>query len=229
MYLLKRYDVWLFIGCVAFFLLWADIDLHVSHFFYDGKQGFILKEHAVIVWVYNAINYIGRTIIVLLSIATGLAFLSKSNRIQPHKKTLLYLLLCAVIGPVVIVDGVLKKNLDRPRPHQVIAFGGPYPFEPPFSPRFVCNGCESFVSGHAAVGFYFLSIALWWRCKRWIIYAIVLGSLAGAIRIVQGGHFLSDVVFSGWVVWFSSLLIYYFFKRATDDPDTVLPNSDKAT
>jgi len=36
---------------------------------------------------------------------------------------------------------------------------------------------------------------------------MVAGAAIGAVRVVQGGHFFSDVVFSGWAVWLTYLLI----------------------
>jgi hypothetical protein len=37
--------------------------------------------------------------------------------------------------------------------------------------------------------------------------------LIGAVRIAQGGHFLSDVVFSFLAIWFVHLLIRSFWLR----------------
>ena len=36
---------------------------------------------------------------------------------------------------------------------------------------------------------------------------MLLGAGIGWVRIAQGGHFLSDIVFSGLVVWGSAILI----------------------
>jgi len=41
----------------------------------------------------------------------------------------------------------------------------------------------------------------------------VVGLLIGAVRIAQGGHFLSDVVFAGWAVWLTYVLIRQIWLR----------------
>jgi lipid A 4'-phosphatase len=209
MRLLKRFDIWIFIFCIFFFSLLPDFDLIITNLFYN-EFDFYLKDNYLVRFLYDATNYIGRSIIILLVIVYILSFI-KPKIIK--RNTILFLLLCAILGPIVVVDAVLKKNWDRPRPYQVIDFGGKYEFEPVFSPTFNCDNCQSFVSGHAAVGFYFLSLALLFRKRRWVFYAVFIGGVIGLGRIVQGGHFLSDVIFSGWVVWFCCLLIYSVFKK----------------
>jgi lipid A 4'-phosphatase len=34
-----------------------------------------------------------------------------------------------------------------------------------------------------------------------MLLGVLAGSAIGWMRIAQGGHFLSDVVFAGWVIW----------------------------
>lgn len=207
----KRYDVLAFLCCVGFFSLWPNFDLSISQIFYDEQLGFYLQDHPLAIFIYQATNYIAKAILISLITASIIIWLSKKNaRLQLYKKTVLYLLVCVLLGPILMVDIVLKKNLDRPRPSQTLEFGGSYAFNPPFSPTFICQECESFVSGHAAVGFYFLCFALLRRNKKWQLYslAIALGTVIGMARIIQGGHFLSDIIFSGWAIWFCTLLAY---------------------
>ena len=62
----------------------------------------------------------------------------------------------------------------------------------------------------AAVGFALMSLGMFGiRRKRqfWLFTGLVLGGLIGLARISQGGHFLSDIVFSLIAVWSSHLLI----------------------
>ena len=43
--------------------------------------------------------------------------------------------------------------------------------------------------------------------RRWLKVGLLAGLAAGLIRIAQGGHFLSDVLFSGWVMWLCAALL----------------------
>jgi len=47
------------------------------------------------------------------------------------------------------------------------------------------------------------------RRKRqfWLLTGLAVGGLIGLARIAQGGHFLSDIVFSLIAIWSSHLLI----------------------
>ena len=43
--------------------------------------------------------------------------------------------------------------------------------------------------------------------------ALILGSLLGIIRMAEGGHFLSDVIFSNLVIIFLTGAVYYFYQK----------------
>jgi lipid A 4'-phosphatase len=62
--------------------------------------------------------------------------------------------------------------------------------------------CASFVSGHAAMGFWLMALAWVFRRRSWLWAGIVVGCVVSAGRIVQGGHFLSDTVMAGFVCYF---------------------------
>jgi hypothetical protein len=122
----------------------------------------------------------------------------------------------AVIGLGVVVDWGLKDQVGRPRPEQLDIFGRNKPFVPAFQLSTHCDVNCGFVSGHAAAGFSIMAWGMWaaWsRRKRWLLAGAVVGLLIGAVRIAQGGHFLSDVVFAGWAVWLTYVLIRQIWLR----------------
>jgi lipid A 4'-phosphatase len=90
-------------------------------------------------------------------------------------------------------------------------FGGDRAFLSPFAPEAGQVDGHSFVSGHASVGFYFFGFALLSRRRRWLLLPVIAGSVIGATRIAQGGHFASDVLFSGWVEWYFTIFLYALF------------------
>jgi lipid A 4'-phosphatase len=51
----------------------------------------------------------------------------------------------------------------------------------------------------------------WRRRQKFLLMGMAAGAAIGAVRVIQGGHFFSDVVFSGWAVWLTYLLIRYIW------------------
>jgi lipid A 4'-phosphatase len=209
---LFRYDTIGFLICIAFFLYWPQFDLYFSQNFYDsGNNGFFLSDNILVKSIHSLTNIVGATVILTLIIMITGSWLIKNDFLGKYRKTMIYLLCACILGPGLMVNLVLKDNWGRPRPRQTIEFGAHRNYEPPFSPSFKCRKCYSFVSGHASVGFYFFSFALLSRKRRWLLLPAIAGITIGITRIAQGAHFFSDVLFSGWVVWFCSLLLYHLF------------------
>lgn len=127
---------------------------------------------------------------------------------------LLYLLLALILAPGFVVHSVFKDEWGRARPHQTEVFGGTKAFTPAWVMVQQCDKNCSFVSGHAAMGFYvfafgFLAQGIWRR--RLFVLGCVTGGLVGLGRVIQGDHFLSDVIFSGFIVYFVCWLLYRGF------------------
>jgi lipid A 4'-phosphatase len=99
----------------------------------------------------------------------------------------------------------------RARPARIEECGG----ERQFTPALVIAGeCErncAFTSGRAAIAFYLMVLAFLlkgtWR-RVAFSGAVLYGVAVGLVRIVQGGHFLSDVVFSFIIVYLVSAALY---------------------
>ena len=70
----------------------------------------------------------------------------------------LFFALLLVIGPGILVNVVVKPCWNRPRPCNVVEFGGPRPFLPVWQWGDNKNDA-SFPSGHAAMGFYLMAPA----------------------------------------------------------------------
>jgi len=121
-----------------------------------------------------------------------------------------------VLGVGLVVHEALKNRVGRPRPVQVEQMGGTAPFVPVFTLSTHCERNCSFVSGHAAIGFSLMAWGMWapWsRRKQWLSASIGLGAAIGLMRIAQGGHFLSDVLFAGWTIWLIEQSIRAFWLR----------------
>ena len=120
------------------------------------------------------------------------------------RKKAIYLLIAMLLGPGLAVNSGFKEHWGRARPHQIQEFGGTQAYSPPLTPSNQCEGNCSFVSGHAAMGFFAVSIFFITGRRRWILMGLATGAAVGLARMVQGDHFLSDVVFAFWTVWFVS-------------------------
>jgi lipid A 4'-phosphatase len=112
----------------------------------------------------------------------------------------LFLVICMGVGPGLVANTILKDHWGRARPNQLAAFGGGKRFTPPLVLSDQCERNCSFVSGEAAAIFMpFYAAALVIPQSSVVLLAIgTLGGVAvGLIRIAQGGHFPSDIVFAG--------------------------------
>jgi len=197
------------------------IDLWVSGLFYEPGRGFPLGDSLAVQIVYRGVPYLA-TAIVLALLSSLVAALLRRPLLGISARAAIFLLLALAIGPGILTNVVLKDHWGRARPAQIVAFGGTRDFTPAAMPAAQCDRNCSFTSGHAAVGFYLVSFAFLARTRRgrWAgqAAAIALGSLFGLARIAQGGHFLSDVVVSGLLVYATSWLLYQAMIAAAVPP-----------
>jgi lipid A 4'-phosphatase len=120
----------------------------------------------------------------------------------------LFVVLSLVLGPGLVVNAVLKDHWSRPRPGMVTALGGDMAFKPWWDPRGACQANCSFVSGETSSAVWLAAPALLlpvpWRYAA-LGGVAVYASAVAFMRLLLGGHFLSDVIFSaiftGLVIW----------------------------
>lgn len=205
-----RLDAIFFILSVLLFFLWPQLDLLVASIFFDLESqrfsgmdmGWVKLIHAIFAKIQ---------VPMLLGLIGGIIVYTK-QKATAKKMRCVYLLCCLVVGPGLIVNVWLKDNsIGRARPKQVQEFAGEHQFTPPFVYSGACEKNCSFTSGHASIGFVF--IALFWATRRreYFYFGLALGALLSWVRIAMGGHFLSDVLFSFWFVYFSSLWLNKYF------------------
>lgn len=209
--MLRHTDWILFTGCVVFFLAFPTIDLKVSGLFYDHGFGWAKNEWIrAIYWLFAKIHFL-----VLLILLILLVFYSVKSNVNARRASI-YLFLVLLLGPGLAVNALLKNNsVGRPRPVQTIDFGGEAAFAPVFHYSGACKRNCSFVSGHAAIGFYLMAFFWIRRKKAWLYAGIALGSSVGLVRIMQGGHYLSDVIFAGWTVYFVCVVLSMLLPKPT--------------
>lgn len=192
----------LWTGAVALFLFLAlpGLDTAVTHLFYIDSGQFIGNSAPLFRATRTAFNVIFYLTCAATVVGLVVAGRSAGAWLGLAFNKWLFLTLCLFIGPLVVSNIGLKDHWGRARPRDVIEFGGAKAFTPVFPPSDQCDRNCSFVSGEASsiyIIFFAAAFLLRKHARRMVLLGIILGSLAGLIRVAQGGHFLSDVVFAG--------------------------------
>jgi lipid A 4'-phosphatase len=197
----------------ALFLLLPQVDLWVSSLFYEPQRGFVLRNWAPLAFIYHAIPWLTWAIAFVLAGAGAWLFLMRRPLSRFDRKALLFIAFSIALGPGLLANTVLKDHWGRARPAQIEAFGGTRNFTAAPLPAAECRQNCSFVSGHAALGFSLVAFAFLLppgtARRRGIAATLGFGALIGLVRIAQGGHFLSDVVWAGLLVFGSTSILYW--------------------
>jgi lipid A 4'-phosphatase len=198
------------------FHLIPEFDIAVSAQFYDGT-GFdgarspLIRTVRAALLNTNFVIYVGALLGLLLALALKRPFL----RIRAARW--FFLLTSLVVGPGLVANTTFKDNWGRARPSQVVEFGGTQAHSLPLIPSDQCGRNCSFVAGEAST-FYAVLFAMAFVfpafAGRLFFAGIVAGSLAGLIRVSQGAHFLSDVVFAGILMAIVVALVQLVFQAA---------------
>jgi lipid A 4'-phosphatase len=201
-------------GALVLFLLLPQVDLLASGLFYVQGRGFVLANWPPVIFIFRAIPWVAWGIIVVVAGGVAWLFLMGRPLWRLDRKALLFVAFSTALGPGLLANTVLKDHWGRARPVQITAFGGSRHFTPAPLPAVECARNCSFVSGHAALGFSLVAFAFLLppgrRQQRGIGAALALGGLVGLVRIAQGGHFLSDVVFAGLLVFGTTALLHWW-------------------
>ncbi|AIL65481.1 PAP2 (acid phosphatase) superfamily protein [Rickettsiales bacterium Ac37b] len=195
------------------FFLFPNLDLYITKIFYKQNHQFFLGHHNIVLFFYNIVPYIVKALIVSYAIIFIIININKKKSFLLNNKIIIYLALALIIGPGLTINTIFKDQVfGRARPKHITEFGGSKSFSTPFTIAKECMKNCSFVSGHAAIGFYFTAFAFLIRKKSLatlIFYSsVIFGFIIGAARILQGGHFFSDVIFSGFIVISINYLLY---------------------
>lgn len=180
------------------------IDLATSALFYRAGDGFFLGDWAPFRLVHDHLSAVVTAYVVAVTAAllASLALRRKVLGLSPRAAS--FLLLALALGPGLTVNTIFKDHWGRARPAQIVQFGGTQKFTPAFVPSDQCRRNCSFPAGDPAMGFYLVSAALLAGSatarRNGVIAAVATGAALGVVRLAQGGHFLSDVVASGFFV-----------------------------
>ncbi|MCF7920597.1 MAG: phosphatase PAP2 family protein [Candidatus Cloacimonetes bacterium] len=195
--------------------IFSNLDNALLKYFWNAENGWFLAELPPWLQIreYSSIP--------ALFIAIGAIFLFilglNVRKFEKYRKHCLYLILLMLLAPGLIVNTILKENFGRPRPRDTIQFNGKYNYEKPLVYDTASPG-KSFPCGHASMGFYFFAFYILNRKRNKkfarAAFGITLfwGGLIGLTRMVQGAHYLSDVIWSAFICYLSALWLYHIFR-----------------
>ena len=194
--------------------LFPGIDITVSSWFFDPAiQSFPAREAAWAEWVRKQWPFYMLVPIALIPVLWLWGEAAKRPLLGLTRLTTAFLMLSLAIGPGLLINVVLKDHWGRPRPASIVEFAGPTPYHPPVLPGGPCPKNCAFPSGHASLAFWTVAPAALtparWR-RRAVAAALVYGLLIGLIRIAEGGHFLSDVLYAGFI---TSAVTHILYRR----------------
>lgn len=220
----------LLMGIVTLVFRVTEADISLQRYFYSPERGWLLQFHPFWDFIYRFGIFPGY----FLAFA-GLVMITLSywnlNYIN-YRKASLILIFTMIVGPGLIVNLILKDHTGRPRPREITEFGG--------SEKFICvcekgetNEGKSFPCGHCSMGFYLAVPYLFLRNRKKVLaYAVLAAGIAygiiiGIARMMAGGHFASDVLWAGLLVWLTALSGYYLFRADKPVELPVLSSADQ--
>jgi lipid A 4'-phosphatase len=228
----RRPAVWipaafLAVATVVFWCTDLDVSI-VRRFFTDGPPGrnvaarFPLKNAQPWRWLYDWGIYPA-----LILGAGGMLVWIVSffwTKLRSWRDAGFFFALLLIVGPGIMVNCVFKPCVSRPRPCATAPFGGQREYLPVFH---IGDGDDdrSFPSGHASTGFYLMAPAFVCYRRRpktaaaFLLFGITAGTVIGLARIVAGGHFPSDVLWAGGIVYFTALALAAPFHFGQEKPD----------
>ncbi len=195
------------------------LDLRLQALFYQHGTGWFMGEKPLWMLLYKYGN-----IPALLCLFGSIIILILGFWMIPFikfRKMALLFILVIVIGPGLFVNMIFKDHWGRPRPREIVQFDGTMQFCESYQIGVPGKG-KSFPCGHASIGFVLFVPAFFFR-KRHKIRSIILltaglayGTLMGIGRMVQGGHFASDVIWSAGLVYLTAIGIFYLLGMDKD-------------
>lgn len=187
------------------------LDLRVSSQFNIGGKwpvGELQPWWALRVYGYYPCDFLGVSALLVLIAGCFKASLAV------YRRPAAFMVLLLLLGPGLLVNTVFKDHWGRPRPREIVRFGGKQQFQQPWQPGVAGMG-RSFPSGHAGSAFYLAMPFFVWRRRnpqtalRIYLAGICYGVLMGVARISQGGHYVSDILWAWGMVHLTAVSLYY--------------------
>ncbi len=203
------------------FGFYPELDLRVTGFLFKYNS---YHMRALLNPVRDVAMWIIAALVAPAAIALLLKLILPRRKLLVSARAILFLTMTLALGPGALVNLVLKEYWGRPRPVDVVEFGGKDRFVPWWDVRGECPGNCSFVSGDVSGAYWTLApAALTVPAWRPVAYAgaIVFGAAMSVQRMILGGHFVTDTIFAGvftfLVIWLCYAAIYRWPRTRLSD------------
>jgi lipid A 4'-phosphatase len=212
------------------FGFYPELDLRVARYFYGfqdtNHNTFAFRIYPPLMLARDVGLWIGTLLVVPAVAALVIKLILPRRKLLMPGRAVVFLIATMALAPGLLVNVLLKDHWGRPRPIDVMQFGGNEHFVAWWDPRGDCPGNCAFVSGDVAGAFWTIApVALappQWRAVAYCA-AIALGAGMAAIRVMAGAHFPSDVIFAGvftfLVIWIMYALVYRWRRTRLSDDD----------
>lgn len=194
----------------------AQWDVAVAKTFYEPGTGFKARV-PFIDFMRSAVVYVSYTCVAIIFLGWMAHFFKTKTKWGFSNHAAAFLFISLVLGPGILINGVCKNGFHRARPHQTVEFGGQKEFTPAFVITNQCKKNCSFVSGDTSIMYYLFAFFLLvpgWRLAGFAI-SLSLGFLVGYGRMKYGAHFMSDVLFSAFLTYLTTILVYLLLGKPT--------------
>ena len=191
------------------------LDLYISSQAYQGDRQFYLQSLNLIVLIFRK-GLLPLTIIYLFIFPFLSLFLPVKAIYLNYNlklKECVYIFFFFFFNLIVIVNLLLKDMWGRARPNDIIQFGGKESFTPWFEPSTACDNNCSFISGDASVGFSIIILYFITKNKFFLWLSLLFGFSLGLIRVMEGGHFISDILMANFIIFVSTFMQFYFYNK----------------
>ena len=197
----------------AVFLAFPGIDIWFSDLFYKADGGFLVGQLQAFVAFRDLLRNATKVIVIVmvLVLLIKLAWPYRKSLLRP--RDVIFILSTLAIGPGIITNLIFKDNWGRPRPYQVVDYGGHDPFVGVWKITHYCARNCSFISGEGSSAIWLLTLAVllprrWRSSGLWLLS--VFAVLFSLNRVAIGAHFLSDVMMAWWVTLLVMAVIYRY-------------------
>lgn len=211
-------EKWLWRGlaiCGLMLIVFPGLDLTVSRqFFRPGEHNpnltFVMANTMFATWAHDIVQGGSRLLAVWLTAGLAYTVVRARPLLGLGSRQWLFLGLALAVGPGLVANLIFKETWDRARPAQIQQFGGTKHYTPPLVMADQCSHNCSFVSGDAAAAFYLHSFAYVAGRRRRLVFfgGVAAGIGVGLLRIAEGAHFLSDVLYAGAFMVAATAAVY---------------------
>lgn len=192
------------------------LDTRIADLFYDAQlHRFTLKNDPFLaVWMHVRLKWLMVVIAVASLVLALLGY--KLSSLQEYRKSLLWVFAGMLVSTMAV--SIFKHYSVHGCPWDIALYGGTLPLLDLFTaPPAGTEAGHCFPAGHPSGGFALMAFYFAFMHSKprfsvlmlWI--GLFMGLLMGLVQMLRGAHFLSHVLWSGWIVWMVLLALYWLW------------------